>query len=68
MNDVLKDHPTPWRVVQAGERVIRCGYTGHAEDTCIADANNVEVIGCSEWIRGEESFQFIVDLVNRSAS
>lgn len=45
--------PGPWKAVQAGSRV-RSGPGGdlyECEDDCIVDQNNVEVLGCSEWLR-----------------
>jgi len=72
MNEVLKIHPAPWRVAD-GDSVyenILLGkpYETRAEDTCILDANNHEVVGCSEWIRGDENFAFIVECVNKCAA
>ncbi len=60
-------HPTPWRVAKAGEKIgpVDDGYQSKAEDTCIVDANNEEVVGCSEWIRGEENFEYICACVNK---
>lgn len=60
-------HPTPWRVAKAGEKIgfDRGEYRSEAEDDCIVDANNEEVVGCSEWIRGEDNFEYICACVNK---
>lgn len=60
------NHPAPWRTAQKNELIYTVFTLGEyeAEDTCIVDANNVEVVGCSEWIRGEENFPHIIACVN----
>lgn len=61
-------HPTPWKVVKCGQPVGQPwpdGRFSEAEDDCIVDANNEEVVGCSEWIRGEENFEYICACVNK---
>lgn len=60
------NHPAPWRVAQKNELIYTVFTLGEyeAEDTCIVDANNVEVVGCSEWIRGEKAFPRMIACVN----
>lgn len=62
-------HPTPWKVLPAGQdvKIIDGDYSGEysAEDDCIVDANGEEVVGCSEWMRGEENFEYICACVNK---
>lgn len=69
----------PWSIVQEGDdikhlsqvtkegNVITREYTTHAEDTTIVDADGFEVVGCSEWIRGDENFERIILCVNACA-
>lgn len=59
----------PWRILEGGEEVNKklsndYNYTTTAEDTCIVDKDGFEVVGCSEWMRGEENFERIVLSVN----
>lgn len=69
---ILNQHPTPWKWVEAGNIIkIRAphqdlfeDFVQVAEDDCIVDASGFEVIGSSEWIRGNENFGLIIDCVN----
>lgn len=63
----------PWKVLDGGEKLKvnlfpknspPIPYEKTAEDTCIVDADGFEVVGCSEWIRGDENFERIVLCVN----
>lgn len=62
---------TPLRVVKCGEvRYLtiedkKAHYIPIAEDDCIVDADGVEVIGSSEWMRGSENLQALVDAYNQ---
>jgi hypothetical protein len=67
--NILEKHPAPWRVAKCGEIIKRPAFEKHeAEDVCIVDARNCEVIGSTEWMRGEEALPFIVDCVNARAA
>lgn len=61
----------PWKVLEGREKVnVKYDHQPGiirqvtAEDTCIVDADGFEVVGCSEWIRGDENFERIVLCVN----
>ena len=58
----------PWRVHDSIECVNLDGQTHPPEDTCIVDSEGNEVVGCSEWIRGDENFDRIVLCVNACAN
>ena len=62
-------HAGPWKAVSGGSKVF-CPdistpdepYYSRAEDDCILDANGVEVLGVSEWIRVEwEDLEFMAE-------
>ena len=69
-NKIFLNHPRPWKVVGACTKIymnrsdLINGIKYPCEDCCIVDGNNVEVIGCSEWMRGEENLRIIVDIIN----
>jgi hypothetical protein len=59
--EIIKKHPTPWRIVAAS------GYVNshYVEDESIFDANNQEVLGCSEWLRAADGLlEAIVEHAN----
>lgn len=50
----------PWKAVKCGSPVLKPDlskpgnpYYSRAEDDCILDKNDEEVLGCSEWMRVE---------------
>ena len=73
MTEQVKIPQRPWRVVLAGcdvkvdKFIISMGpYVYTAEDNCIVDAEGFEVVGCSEWMRGSEWFEYICKCVNNA--
>ncbi len=65
--EVLKNHPRPWKVVEKGTTyLLSLGdkFSAVTDDRAVLDANGVEVIGSSEWMRDEGALQLMVDLVN----
>lgn len=59
----------PWREYEweEGKTILLDGDSHKPEDACIVDKDNNEVVGCSEWMRGDENFQRIVLCVNACA-
>lgn len=63
--NLFERHPLPWRFVPAnGDLKYEDGDPKTAEDDCIVDANDHEVFGSSEWMRGGENFPDIIAIIN----
>ncbi len=60
----------PWSITDGKVKAIYSFglHESNAEDTCIIDKDGFEVVGCSEWMRGEENFERIILAVNATAT